>query len=249
MRAVAIRDRRDALLVGPYGLGMAIQAQAMLLSGEQVRGSVWTESIFTAFLQRVVDSSMLGLELAGSTWADWGWPLLIATSAAVAVCLVTMLLQAPSSRFFAVIAIVTSVAMFLVSGYARALGDELAWPADSYYTFGGRYAMVPTLLLIGAALALIDSRYRSSRGRLLATIATIAVLLVPLVTSFDVSGDLGRGGTPWDESLSTSAARCEAQSLAEVPVATSPEGWALTVPCDRLTSAGGSGQRQSQPAP
>ena len=239
MRAVAIRDRRDALIVGAFGLASVIQVRAMMVTSEEMFGDVWTESILTAFLQRIVDGSVLGLELGGSTWADWGWPFLIAISVGVMAYLIMLLLRVSSGRLVAAIAIASSVAIFLASSYTRALGDLIVWPTDVYNTFGGRYAVIPTLLLISAALALVDSHSRSSRGRSIAAIATAVVLLIPLVTSFDASGEIGRGGPKWDDSLHTSTASCEAKNLAEVPVTISPEGWTVTVSCDSLVSTGG----------
>jgi hypothetical protein len=240
LRAIAIRGRRDALIVGAFALAMAIQVPATVLSDEQLPGSVWTRHIVTAFLQRVVDSSVLGLELGGSTWADWGWPFLIAIVAGLAAYLAVLLLRTSSGRLFAAIAIGTSAVMFMFSAYVRApLGELMVWRAGEYNSLGGRYAMVPTLLLISVALALVDSRSRSSRGRPVAAIATAAVLLVALVTSFDVRGEFGRGGPPWDESLRTATVRCEAKNLAEVPVSTAPEGWTMTVSCDRLVPRSG----------
>jgi hypothetical protein len=236
LRAVAIRDRRDALITGAFGLAMAIQIPVVLLSSEEMPGSVWTGNSLVAFLQRVIDGSVLGLELGGSTWVDWGWPFLIAITTAVIAYLVVLLSRVSSGRLVAGIAIVTSVVMFLASSYTRALGEVMVWRADAYNTFGGRYALIPTLLLISAALALIDSRSRSSRGLPVAAIATVAVLLVPLVTSFDARGEIGRGGPPWDESLRASTAKCEAKDLSEVPVFIAPDGWSVSVPCSRLTS-------------
>jgi len=211
-----------------------------MLSDEQLPGSVWSRHIITAFFQRVVDSSVLGLELGGSTWADWGWPFLIAIVAGAAVFLVVMALRAPSGRLVAAIAVATSVAMFMSSAYVRApLGDFMVWRTDEYTNLGGRYAMIPALLLISAALVLADARWRSSRGRPVAAIATAAVLLVALVTSFDARGDIGRGGPPWDESLHTAAAECEAKNLTEVAVATAPEGWTMLVSCDQVVAGSG----------
>jgi hypothetical protein len=164
-----------------------------------------------------------------------GWPLLVAIVAAIAAFLVVMLLRASSNRLFAAIAIATSIAMFMSSAYVRApLGDFMVWRTGEYTNLGGRYAIIPALLLIGAGLALVDSRLRSSKGRPVAAIVTAAVLMVALVTSFDARGDFGRGGPPWDESLRTATAECEAKGLAEVQVATAPEGWMMTIACDRL---------------
>jgi hypothetical protein len=241
LRAIAIRDRRDTMIVGAYAVATAIQVRALTHTEEHLAVPVWTRHIITAFLQRVVDSSVLGLELGGSTWANWGWPLLIAIVAVVAAYLLVMLLRASSGRLFAAIAIGTSVTMFVVSAYDRApLGDLMTWPAGAYNTLGGRYAIIPTLLLISAALALLDSARPLLRGRPLAAIATAAVLLVSIVTSFDVrEGNSGRGGPPWDESLRTATAQCYSEDLAEVPVSIAPEGWTMVISCDRLVSTAG----------
>ncbi|HKT82677.1 MAG TPA: hypothetical protein VJQ84_02455, partial [Solirubrobacterales bacterium] len=240
LRTVAIRNRRDALLVGGYALGVAIQVPATILSNEELPGSVWSRHIITAFLQRVVDSSMLGLELGGSTWVDWGWPFLIAIVAGAAAFLVVMALRASSGRLLAAIAVGTSVAMFMSSAYVRApLGDFMVWRTDEYTNLGGRYAMIPALLLLSAALVLVDSSRRSSRGRPIAAIATAAVLLVALLTSFDARGEFGRGGPPWDESLGAATAECKAKDLTEVEVATAPEGWAMLVSCDQVVAGSG----------
>jgi hypothetical protein len=238
LRAIAIRARRDALIVGAYALAAALQVQAITHSNEHVAVPTWTGHIVTAFLQRVVDSSVLGLELGGSTWAAWGWPFLVAIVVAVVVYLIAMLVRASSSRLFAAIAVGTSATMFMVSAYHRApLGDLMVWPTGGDNNLGGRYTIIPTLLLISAALALLDSARPLWRGRPLAAIATATVLLVSLVTSFDVRlDDTGRGGPLWDESLRAATAQCYSEGLAEVPVPTAPEGWTVAIPCDRLVS-------------
>lgn len=236
MRGIAIRDRKDALIVGAFGLALAIQLPVTALSDENVSTYFWTDNIFTTFLQRVVNGSVLGIELGGSAWADWGWTFLIAISVAVAAFLVALLLRAPSGRLFAAIAIATSVTMFFVTSYSRALGNSMTWPPEIYNNVGGRYALVPVLLLISAALALLDSR-RASGGRLVAVIATIAVLLVSVAYSFDVKAAPDRGGPKWKASVDAAAAQCEAKGLTEAPVLVAPEGWSMTVSCDRLVSA------------
>jgi len=238
LRAIAIRNRRDALIVGAYALAAAIQSHAFAHNNEQVGVPVWTRHIITAFLQRVVDSSVLGLKLGGETWAAWGWPFLILIVIAVVACLTALLFRASSSRLFAAIAVGTSVTMFLVSAYNRApVGDWMTWPTGGYNAIGGRYAIIPSLLLISAGLALLDSARPLWRGRPIAAIATAAVLLVSLVTSFDVRVDAtGRGGPLWDESLRTATAQCYSEGLAEVAVPTAPEGWTVAIPCDRLVS-------------
>jgi len=236
LRAIAIRGRRDAIVVGSYVLAAVLQLIAIATSTETIAGDTWSHNILTTFLQRVVDGSVLGLELAGETWLDWGWPFLIGIVVAVAAYLIVMLVRVASSRSFAAIAIVTSVVMFLASSYTRAVGDVMVWRSDVYNDFGGRYAIVPTLLLLSAGLALLDSHYRSAKKRLpVLAIVAAAVLLTSIVTSFDVSrNETDRGGPPWDDAVRTATAECEAKNLTEVPVYTAPAGWAVAVSCRSL---------------
>jgi hypothetical protein len=238
LRAIDIRGRRDALIVGSFALAMAIQVPAMVFNDEQVTNSLWTGSIVTAFLQRVVDGSILGLKLSGSTWIDWGWPFLIAIVAALGVYLVAMSLRSSSGRLFAAITVATAAAMFLASSYTRALGDVMSWHAGVYNNYGDRYAIIPALLLVSAVLVLLDSHYRSSQKRLpILAVGISAVLLLSLVTSFDIRGVIGRGGPPWDDALRAATAKCEAKKLTEAPVHISPRGWSVPVPCKSLISS------------
>lgn len=239
LRAIAIRGRRDAIVVGSYALAAAVQLFAMATNTETVPGGdAWANTIFTTFLQRVASGSMLGFELGSETWVEWGWTFLIAISVAIAIYLVAMLLRVSSNRIFAAIAVGASVVFFLATSYTRALGDVMVWHNGEFNNFAGRYVIVPTLLLLSGILALLDSHYRSSKKRFpVLGVAIVALLLVSIVTSFDVRGENGRGGPPWDESLRTSAAKCEAKHLTEVEVGTSPEGWVMIVSCADVTAA------------
>lgn len=239
LRAIAIRDRRDALIVGAFALALAIQLPVTALSSEHVVDPAFTVNTLTTFLQRVVDGSVFGLELGGSLWADWGWPFLIALAVALTAYLIALALRAAGSRLFAAVAVLTGVGMFFASAYERALGDVMVWPEGFHNSIGGRYGIVPVLLLISAALALLDSRLRGGKGRPVLAVATAAVLLVALVTSFDVSVGSGRGGPQWGDSLDQAAAACRAEHLTEATVFVAPEGWGMPISCDRLESATG----------
>jgi hypothetical protein len=233
LRGISVRDRRDAIIVGSFALALAIQLPVTALSDEHVSQSIWTTNILTTFLQRVVEGSALGLELGGEAWVAWGWPFLIAVCTGVAVTLAALALRASSGRLFALLAVATAVVMFVVSGYARGLGDVMVWPVGLFSNVGGRYAMIPALLLASAALVLVDSGLRSKRG-VLPAVAIAAVLLVAIVTSF--GGDANRDMPSWAQSLREDAAACRAKDATEATVAISPEGWTMTIPCDRLES-------------
>lgn len=130
--------------------------------------------------------------------------------------------------------------MFVVSVYQRAVGEAMMWPSFTHFGDGGRYAIVPALLLVSVALALIDSaagRQRSPRspnwGRWIAAGAAI-VLLAGIATSFDVRNTAARGTPSWDDGLDGAAAACVAEHLPAAAIATSPPGFGVTVPCNRL---------------
>jgi hypothetical protein len=238
LRAIAIRDRRDALIVGAFGLSLAIQLPVTASSSEHVADPTWTVNILTAFLQRIVDGAVLGLELGSEAWAAWGWPFLIAISIGLTVYFAVLALRVSSGRLLAAIAIATAAAMFLGSLYKRALGDLMVWPVGASNVLGTRYDVVPALLLVSAALVLLDARLRSAGGRPWPAIATAAVLLVAVGTSFNVSE--GREMPPWGESLDKAAAACRSGGLVEVPIEISPPGMTMGIACDHLESATGS---------
>lgn len=234
LRAIAIRDRRDALLVGAFALALAIQLPVTALGSEQVSEPRWTGNIFTVFLQRVVDGSVLGLELGGEAWAAWGWPFLIAISLAVAAVLVVLATRATSGRLFALLAVVTAVVMFLASAYQRALGDVMVWPVGSFNTLGGRYAIIPALLVASAAIVLADSRLRGPRPSRWPAIALGLVLAVAIATSF--GGNAHREMPSWAQSVREGEGTCRSNKVTEATFFITPEGWSMTIPCDRLES-------------
>jgi hypothetical protein len=237
LRALAIRDRRDAMIVGSFALAIAIQLPVTAASQEHVANPTWSADIVTTFLQRIVDGSVLGLELGGSAWEQWGWPFLIAISVGATLYLLVLAWRASSGRLLAAIALGTSALMFAASVYQRGLASAMLWPAGEHNGFGGRYAIVPSLLFISAALVLIDSPRREQPGNpAWAAIATGAVLLLGLVTSFDVRIGTGREMPAWDQSLQSAASSCRAEGIEEAVLPVIPTGWTMTIPCDRIDS-------------
>jgi hypothetical protein len=244
LRLFAARDRRDALILGAYALGTAIQVPVTLSSTEGTVTPVWTSDIWTAYVQRVIDGAALGESLGGDAWAAWGWPFLIVLLAAVGGCLLAGLLRTTASaRYFAAIAIPTSIGMFAISTYQRAVGGVMTWRPEVSFGLGGRYAIVPALLLVSLALVLIDKSARPRRGpRRLPWlgVAAVAVLLVGVATSFSIGDRAARGTPAWDDALRTAAATCPVEPNASEPipaaVPSSPPGFVVYVPCDQLRS-------------
>ena len=161
LRGLAVRDRTDFAILGAYAAGALAQVPVLLGTDETAVTPVWTSDIWTVFLQRIVDGAPLGLRLGGNAWVHLGWPLLIALLLAGAVGFAVGFRRAGAgARWIAAVALPTALVMFVVSLYQRAVGTPMLWPEGFYQGAGSRYAIVPALLVVSAALVLIDSRER-----------------------------------------------------------------------------------------
>ena len=243
LRAVAARDRRDLMIVGSFAIGAAVQIPVIALNHEAAVTPLWTSDIWTTYIQRVVDGAAFGERLGGAAWAHFGWTFLVALLACAVVGLAIGLRRAtPTARYIAAIAIPTSLVMFVVSVYQRAVGTQMMWPPGTHFGNGGRYAIVPALLLVSVALVLIDrssAKWRGPSGLPWVGMAATSLLLLGLAGSFDVSNAAGRGAPPWDDALKSAAATCAAKDLSETTVPTSPPGFGVVIPCDHLSSFSG----------
>lgn len=239
---IAAEDRRDGAILAGYAVGAAIQVPVLASNNEAAVDPQWTNDIWTAFLQRVLDGSVFGEELGGVGWEHLGWALLAALLLAAALALAFVAARSSARvRAFAAIAVGTSLLMFVASTYQRAVGSQMMWPAGVHFGNGGRYAIVPALLLASAALVAIDRWPRPLPGpRQLPWVGGVAVALAALaiVTSFSVGETAVRGATPWDEAIDEAAAACRSEDAETAPVSISPPGYALFVSCRTLSDAG-----------
>jgi hypothetical protein len=245
LRLIALRDRRDALILGGWVIGSAAQVPAYAFSNEPQVEALWSHDIWTAFLQRVLDGAALGEELGGIAWDGLGWALLIFLIVFTVVGLAIGLRRVEArARWLAGLGILIGVTMFVLSVYQRAVGPQMFWPPNVHFGNAGRYTMVPALLLVAIALALLDQLLRRPRdewlprlGPWLAGLA-ILVLAVGAAFSFDVSESAVRGTPHWHEALEGGAKQCEeAQVPTEVSIPTSPPGFGLYVPCTEAVEA------------
>jgi hypothetical protein len=241
LRAITIRDRRDALLVGAWALSSAIQVPAYVGSGEKGVTPLWSHEIWTALLQRVLDGAALGERLGGIGWDGLGWGLLIFLIALTVAGLAIGLRRCEArARWLAGLGILIAVAMFVVSTYQRAVGALMAWPPNVHFGDGGRYTIVPALLLASIALVLVDQQLRRRRERgglpyapwLAGLVA--GVLLLGMVVSFDVAESGVRGTPRWNEALDAAKITCVEEAAAFVPVPTSPPGFGVNVACAEI---------------
>jgi hypothetical protein len=243
LRTVAVRDRRDGLVLAGYWAGAAVQIPVLAFNKEEAVKPLWTHDIWTSYLQRVVDGAFLGLKLGGKVWDHLGWVLLIGLLVVLIAALIYGITRTNlAARLLALLAIPISLIMFVASVYQRAVGAEMVWPTGAWSEAAGRYAIVPALLLFSVAAVMIDRRSRrregESRPRWLAWgLAALAVVIVAV--SFHVEDPAVRGAPPWEASLEHSAEVCESEPPgAETGVATSPPTWGLSIPCDELAKFG-----------
>jgi hypothetical protein len=246
LRAAAIRDRRDATIVGAYFAASAVQLVAMARSSYEAVEPLWSEDIWTVLLQRVVDGAVFGLRLGGEAWDLLGWPFLLALTACVVAAFVLGLRHGDGrARAFALIALPTALGMFVLSVYQRAAGTPMLWPEGFHSGAGGRYAIVPVLLVLSAAMVIL-CRWRPPAGAREAwpRLALTALVLVSVAVSYP-AGDTAVRGTPaWDDALDAAAATCTGEGLLSTTAPTSPPGFLMSLPCSELpTDSTGPPQR------
>lgn len=243
LRTITVRDRRDLAIVSGFWIGALAQVPVLVLNEETAVTPAWTHDIWTAYLQRVVDGAAFGARLGGEAWAHFGWPFLIALLLAAVLALAWGLFRRDlGARLLALLAIPISLAMFVVSAYQRAVGSQLMWQPHDFGEAAGRYAIVPTLLLVSVAAVMLDRRAGGRPGRgpaRWAAYAAVGLALLVTAVNFDVRDSSARGAPPWRAALETAAEACAAEDLEEAPVATSPPGWGLAVPCDDLSRFSG----------
>jgi hypothetical protein len=241
LRAVAMRNRRDLAIVASFAIGAVAQMPVLAFSQGDAVEPVWTSDIWAVYLQRVVDGAALGLRLGGFAWELFGWPFLILLVVAGTAGLVVGIREAtPAARYIAAIAIPTSLALFVASLYQRAVATQMLWPAGDHSGSAGRYAIVPTLLLVSAALVLIDSSTRSRTGRSQGSWASKVVaglLLLTIGTSFYARNIDVRGTPPFDAALESAAKTCAVERTPTAAIPTSPPGFGMELSCDQILKA------------
>jgi hypothetical protein len=242
LRATAARDRRDSILLAAFFAGAAIQALVAAGSSYDAVEPLWSADIWTVLLQRVVVGTAFGLRLGGVAWAHLGWPFLIALAVLAVTGLAIGARRAgPSARYLAAVAVPTALVMFVVSIYQRAVATPMLWPAGGHSGAAGRYAIVPVMLLIGVAMALIES-WEQRQGNLWRrpwlSLAAAGLVLVSVAISFPAWNTDVRGTPTWSSSLDAAAASCSSEHLADVAVPISPPGFGVQLSCAAIPAPG-----------
>lgn len=237
LRTLAARDRRDGVLLAGYWAGAIVQVPVLAFNKETAVTPLWTHDIWADYLQRVVNGAAFGLRLGGEAWAHLGWAFLVVLLLAAIGLLAYGAYRADlSGRLLALIAVPTSLLMFVVSVYQRAVGVEMLWPHGLYLEGAARYAIVPALLLLSVAAVLADRWLHNESGprRRWPGYALAALIALSVAVSFKVEDVATRGTPPWSAALDHGAEVCAREGGEETGVPTSPPRFGLNVYCSEL---------------
>lgn len=237
LRAMAIQDRRDAVIVAAPALGALAQVQPLLTQTHTLLGNPnWSFSLFPAYAQRVLGGGVLGNSLAADAWRTLGVPFEVLLSV-VLVVMVLLAVVGMSTRAKLLVALMTalSVAMFLLSGYERGIASFLLWPPGQSNAANARYVICPSLLLLSAGFMALDDRLSLSGSRRwqIAAAGVVVALVALALTSFSPADHALRGTPTWSSSLALARTQCAQRQPLSVPVSVSPFG-SLEIPCHRL---------------
>ena len=250
LRLFAFRDKRDGVILAAFAAGMAIQ---LALSWDQTNllGEApgaqkeifphWSFDLVGAYVQRVIGGVVAGQWLGGNAWELFGIPFAVLLGIALAAFVAATVTSSNSRvRLLAPLAVVISVALFLVSGYRRwdAGASQLLWPDGISNTVGSHYVIAPTLLLLAALFVWLDSLPRSASATRPGIRGALAVLvIVAALLSFNAAESDVRGSPTWTEALDTARSQCESgQAEAQVLIAPNIAYVQTTMPlaCDQL---------------
>lgn len=246
LRALAVRNRRDLMIVGAYFGANLIQVIAMAHSTYNAIEPVWTSDIWTVLLQRVVVGVPFGLRAGGALWEHLGWPFLIVVTVCVVAALAAGFARTSRSvRCLAALAIPIALVMFVASVYQRAVGTPMLWPTDGWIGDAGRYSLVPVMLLVSVVLAMVDTTWRGRawRERPRLGIAIASLLVLSALVSLPARNLTGRGTPPWSASLDKAEKSCAVRPDSEPTFDISPPGFVFSLPCSVVAPSGSDRRR------
>jgi hypothetical protein len=256
LRLIAIRDRRDTIIVTGFAVGTAVQlafswnAPAIGEAGRTGFNFItfsphWDWSLVPAYAQRIVGGAVGGQRINGFLWVHLGTAQEVVMGAALLLFAGFSLFGAPRTRVVVPITIAASLGLFLASGYQRwhPIGLLFTWPHGSSNTLSAHYMVTPTLLLLSALFVQLDARPRlvsaGAWNKLL--VGTVLVLFVAALASFEVGETNVRGSPTWSEALNAGRATCAHANVADVVLPVAPSSivgnYRAHFPCSELAQS------------
>jgi hypothetical protein len=253
LRAIAARDRRDALIIGAYALGVATQLAFSWNAPVQGEGGAhldpisaalfsphWDWSLVPAYAQRVIGGAVAGQTINAFLWENSGTPLEVALGAALLGLVAFSAFGPTRSRVLVPVTVAASFGMFLIIGYRRwyPFGMGFTWPHGTSNTRAAHYMVTPTLLLLSALFVQLDTRPRLVASAVWSRlrVGTVLIVLAIALASFEVGDAAIRGKPTWSDSLDAGRLQCAVadRDHVRVPIAPRVFGFFAPIPCNRL---------------
>lgn len=259
LRLIAIRDRRDAIIVTGFAVGTALQLAFSWNAPAQGEGGThlnpivaalssphWDWSLVPAYAQRIIGGALAGQRINGFLWVHLGTALEVAMGAALLAFAAFSLFGASRTRVLVPTTVAASLALFLAIGYRRwfPFGMGFAWPHGSSNETSSHYLVTPTLLLLSALFVQLDARPRlvspSAWSKL--RVGAVLVLFVAALVSFDVGESTVRGSPTWSEALDAGRTRCAHANIGDVVLPVAPRvfpfgAYRARIPCSKLAQS------------
>lgn len=242
LRWVLLRSCRDRLPVVPWAAVCAVQVVVALTQSSPTPNEGGALDLARAYLSRVVVPVVLGVEGAQLALGLVGGLAIVVAVAVVSLAIAGAAGPSARHRITALWLVAGSIAVFVAGAYTRGVAAVMApLPDGTVPTSASRFAVVPTLLLLGVVALALDgwrTRLGATAGRaLLAAAATlgVAVSLADLRPATDRSP-----GPEWAQEVRDGATACAAgDERVELTAGPITSDFALEVDCDVLERTAG----------
>jgi hypothetical protein len=232
---VVRRKRADIVVLASCVAALAVQLLAIEAAGPAASLPSSRRDLPVAYGVRVLGSLVFGERWLDVLWFHLdAWLAVAATAIVVAVLLLAVPWRVARDRqWFAVVAIVASVVLFVVPVFVR--GTLIIRLTSGEFTgAGSRYVYLPVLVLFSGLAVLVDG---SSRRWLRYAVGAQAIAL--MVICFGLAS-LRSTGPTWSSQLPPARARCATapseSTTVSVPITPDGGDWVVAVPCERLVS-------------
>lgn len=241
-RAIALPRVRENILGLVFAASAVVQV-LMVLSTERDRGGPQLQpgSQTATYLVRVVWGDLLGQAAGTRLYDDLGRTTAIVLAGAFVLALTAFIVLHRRRAGYAAVTLGASFGFWSVTAVLTwvSIGRQ---PEGLEVFLGGRYLVVPSLLLVVAILAAVSAGLPGADARGVRRIVRIAVLVVvaaalvtPGILNYQVPS--AKAGVP-ELTVSVPGFRdaCAANPSALVDVPIAPPGFTFAVPCERILS-------------
>lgn len=245
---VTPRDR-TAVPLWLFGSALVVQLVAASSFSAQAGTPLRPTTMLLAYAQRVGAVAFLGQRIGGVLWArtGWLWPS-VAAIGLVAVFILGLTLGVRRTRGLVCVSGAYSLGFFVATTALRDNAEGMMWHQGFSHALGGRYTVVPLLLLYAMVAALFDGRPGRAHDGVWRGLGGAVIMVFAVAVWVDFRTLNGRSGGPlWEEALVAAQATCPADASASVPI--TPPGWAVQVPCHEFDPGVSLRHGQDDPRP